>query len=57
METPICLSKGGIIFPLEKLGFIERPFFFRLLDGRLFFVGENEQPLFFTRKRKDEKRV
>lgn len=51
IESPICLSKGGIIHPLEKLGFIKRPFFFRLRDARVFPVGENERPIFFVRKR------
>lgn len=51
METPLCLSKDGIIFPLEKLGFIENPFVFLIRDGSVFRVEKDEQPIFFVRKR------
>lgn len=47
----IDLIKNGIVFPIEKLGFIERPFSFLLRDGKEFKVGINEQPIYFTRKR------
>lgn len=51
MDNPIFLVKGGVAFPLEKLGFIDRPFSFRLPDGREFPVKEDEQTIFFARKR------
>jgi len=49
--NPIHLIKNGIVFPIEKLGLIDLPFSFRLPDGKEFLVKEDEQPLFFARKR------
>ncbi len=53
---PICLVKNGLVFPIEKLGYIERPFAFKIADSRLGFpnqfnVGVDEQPVYFARKR------
>jgi len=49
--NPIMLIKNGIAYPIEKLGFIDRPFAFLLPDGKQFQIQTNEQPIFFVRKR------
>jgi len=51
VNDPIYLKKNGIAFPLEKLGFIERPFQFCLKDGHEWTVYADEQPIYFARKR------
>lgn len=54
--NPICLVKNGLVFPIERLGYIERPFSFKISDERLgfpnqFLVKEDEQPIYFKRMR------
>lgn len=56
MKDPICLVKNGLVYPIENLGLIERPFAFRIAEDRLgvpnqFQVSSEEQPIYFARRR------
>jgi hypothetical protein len=57
METcPIVLLKNGLAYNINKLNILKTPFSFLIPDRRLsipnnFLVKENEQPIFFARKR------
>lgn len=55
-NCPISLEKNGLIYSVEKLGSLQRPFIFVIPDKRIsvpnkFLVNENDQPIFFARKR------
>lgn len=48
----LYLEKNGIVYDLDKLGFIERPFNLRNKFGWTLSIAKDEQPIFFCRRRK-----
>lgn len=53
---PIVLQKNGLIHNIKEVFNIKTPFMFIIPDKRLnvnnnFYVNEDEQPIFFARKR------
>jgi len=56
MSESIFLVKNGLAFPVERLGFIQRPFSFKIAETRLgypneFLIRDGEQPIYFKRMR------
>lgn len=50
-SSVVCISKNGVILPVESLRVVETPFEFISGTGKRFFVGQGDTPVYFQRKR------